>query len=177
MGECSTLLFGTPKCHPEWIPAVLNTAVRRELLQAKPFLQKDEGPRVPFLGTQVFVKASTEQTGGTFNLFDVVCPRGFATPVHIHYAEDVVVIVLEGEVECVWGDEGGWAGRGSTVFQPRGTPHGFRVQGDGPARILYMTVPGGLDRLVRERATLSRNEFVTAVARHKIEVLGPLPER
>src|SRR3989304_713166 len=135
------LLFGAPECHPERVPAMLNTAVRRELLQARPFLQTDEGPRVPFMGIQVCVKASTKQTGGTFNLFDVVCPTGFATPVHIHYAEDVVVLVLEGELECIWGDERGRACRGSTFFQPRGAPHGFRVEGDGPARILYMTVP------------------------------------
>ena len=155
---------------------VLNTAVRRELLLAKPFLQRDEGPRVQSLGVQVSVRASTEQTGGAFNLFDVICPRDFATPLHIHYAEDVAVLVLEGELECIWGDERGRARRGSYFFQPRGTPHGFRVEGDGPARILYMTVPAGFDQLVLQGVSSTRNLKVTAVARHKIEILGPLPE-
>ena len=155
---------------------MLNTAVRRELLQARPFLQTDEGPRVPFMGIQVCVKASTKQTGGTFNLFDVVCPTVFATPVHIHYAEDVVVLVLEGELECIWGEERGLACRGSIFFQPRGTPHGFRVEGSHPVRTLYMTLPAGLDQLILEEATSARNALVTAAARHKIEILGPLPE-
>jgi len=155
---------------------MLNADVRRELLPAKPFLQGEGGPRVQSLGVQVSVRASTEQTGGAFNLFDVVCPKDFATPLHIHYAEDVAVLVLEGELECIWGDERGRACPGSCFFQPRGTPHGFRVEGTVPARILYMTLPGGFDRFVLESAFLTRNLEATAAARHKIEILGPLPE-
>lgn len=151
-------------------------AVRRELLQAKPFLHGDEGSRVQSLGVQVSVRASTAETGGVFNLFDVICPKDFATPLHIHYTEDVVVLVLDGELECIWGDERGRACRGSIFFQPRGTPHGFRVEGNFPARILYITVPAGLDQLVLEAATSTRDAMQTSAARHKIEILGPLPE-
>jgi len=128
------------------------------------------------LGVLVSVKASTEQTGGGFNLFDVICPIDFATPLHIHYAEDVAMFVLEGTLTFFWGDLKERASRGSFFFQPRGTPHGFRVGGDAPARILYMTVPAGFDQLVLEGVASTRDLKVTEVARHKIEVLGPLPE-
>ncbi len=147
-------------------------------LQTKPYmLNGDEGQRLQSLGALVFVKATSEQTGGVFNLFDVSCPPDFATPLHIHYAEDVAVYVLEGALTFFWGSEKKEAVAGSYFFQPRGTPHGFRVEGGAPARILYMTIPAGLDRFVIEQELPAPNsESLTAAARYKIEILGPLPE-
>ncbi len=52
----------------------------------------------------VVVKATSEQTGGVFNLFEVSCPPDYATPLHIHYTEDVAVYVLEGP-HFFWGSE------------------------------------------------------------------------
>lgn len=155
---------------------MFNAGMKTTLLQIKPYLLKDEGQRFQLLGALVSVKASTEQTGGAFNLFDVVCPIAFATPLHIHYAEDVAVFVMEGTLTFFWGDEKKRACHDSYFFQPRGTPHGFRVEGDAPARILYMTVPAGFDQFVLEGVTSTTNFGVTAAARHKIEILGPLPE-
>jgi len=40
-----------------------------------------------------------------------------------------------------------------------------------------MTFPAGVDRFVIEQGQLAPDcESVTAAARHKIEILGPLPE-
>jgi quercetin dioxygenase-like cupin family protein len=115
-------------------------------LQTKPYaLLCNEGQRLQSLGALISVKATSNQTGGVFNLFDVACPPGFATPLHIHYAEDVAVYVLEGALIFFWGSERKEALAGSYFYQPRGTPHGIRVEGNIPARILYMTIPAGFD--------------------------------
>mgnify|MGYP001455765414 CR=1 FL=1 len=120
-------------------------------LQTKPYmLNGEEGQFLQSLGASVLVKATSEQTGGVFNLFEVTCPPDFTTPLHIHYTEDVAVYVLKGTLILFWGSEKKEAIAGSYFFQPRGTPHGFRVEGGMPARILYMTIPAGLDRLVIE---------------------------
>ena len=147
-------------------------------LKIKPYaLRRDEGQRLQLVGALISVKATSEQTGGAFNLFEVSCPPDYATPLHIHYAEDVAVYVLEGALTFFWGSEKKAAVAGSYSYQPRGIPHGFRVEGGTPARILYMTIPAGLDRFVIEEELLAPNsESVTAAARYKIEVLGPLPE-
>ena len=150
----------------------------------KPFLNTpytlahDEGKRIHSFGELLtVVKASSEQTGGAFNLFDAVCPPGFATPLHIHYAEDVAVFVLEGALTSFWDNDKCEARAGSFLFQPRGTPHGFRVEGDSPARILYMTIPAGFDRFILEhQLTSQETEIEEDAARYKIEILGPLPE-
>ncbi len=147
-------------------------------LQTKPYMfNSEEGQLLQSLGAQVSVKSTSEQTGGVFNLFEVSCPPDYATPLHIHYAEDVAVYVLEGVLTLFWGSEKKAAVAGSYFYQPRSTPHGFRVEGDSPARILYLTIPAGLDRFVMEEEQLApAYESVTAAAYYKIEILGPLPE-
>ena len=147
-------------------------------LQTEPYaLHIDEGQRLRSLGALVSVKATSEQTGGVFNLFEVSCPLDFATPLHIHYAEDVAVYVLEGTLAFFWGSEKKEAVAGSYFYQPRGTPHGFRVEGGTPAQILYMTIPAGFDRFVIEQELPAPNsEPETEAARYKIETLGALPE-
>ena len=151
---------------------------RMRLLQTGPYmLNAEQGQSLQSLGVRVFVKATREQTGGVFNLFEVTCPPGYITSLHIHYAEDVAVYVLEGALTFFWGGEKREAVAGSYFFQPRGTPHGFRVVGGRPARILYMTIPAGFDRFVIEQELPAlKCEPETDAARYKIEILGPLPE-
>jgi len=140
-------------------------------------LDSEEGQFLQSLGTLISIKATSEQTGGVFNLFDVSCPPGYTTPLHIHYTEDVAIYVLEGTLTLFLGSEKKEAVTGSFLFQPRGTPHGFRVEGDTLARILYMTIPAGFDRFVFERKLpCPESESEVAAARYKIEILGPLPE-
>lgn len=146
-------------------------------LQTRPYmLDAEEGQFLQSLGALVIVKATSEQTGGSFNLFEVSCLPGYATPLHIHYAEDVVIYALEGALTVFWGEDRQEAVSGSYFYQPRCTPHGFRVEGTTPARILYMTIPAGFDRFVAEQAQPAPEyESEAAAARYKIEVLGPLP--
>ena len=147
-------------------------------LQTKPYmLNNEEGQFLQSLGALVSIKATSEQTGGVFNLFEVSCPPDYATPLHIHYTEDVAVYVLEGALTFFWGSEKKEAMAGSYLYQPRCIPHGFRVAGGAPARILYMTIPAGFDRFVLERklpAPTSEPEL--DAARYKIEILGSLPK-
>jgi quercetin dioxygenase-like cupin family protein len=127
-------------------------------LQTTPYMLHDEeGQRLESLGALVLLKATSEQTGGAFNLFEVSCPPAYATPLPIHYAEDVAVYVLEGALTFFWGSEQMAAVPGSYFYQPRGIPHGFRVAGRTPARMLYLTFPAGLDRFVVAQEQLAPN--------------------
>ena len=148
------------------------------ILQTKPYmLNNEEGQFLQSLGAWVSIKATSEQTGGVFNIFEVCCPPGFTTQLHIHYTEDVAIYVLEGTLTFFWGNEKKEAVVGSYFFQPRGTPHGLCVEGATPARILYMTIPAGFDQFVLEHQLPNpRSEPEVDAARYKIEILGPLPE-
>ena len=140
-------------------------------------LNNEEGQFLQSLGVLVSIVATSEQTGGVFNLFEVFCPPDYATPLLIHYTEDVAIYVLEGTLTFFWGSEKKEAVSGSYLYQPRGVPHGFRVDGNTPARILYITIPAGFDRFVIEhKCPNAKSEPEADAARYKIEILGPLPE-
>lgn len=147
-------------------------------LRTKPYMLDNEGGQLlQSLGALVSIKATSEQTGGVFNLFEVVCPPDYATPLLIYYSQDAAIYILEGTLKVFWGRERRQATAGSFFYQPRGAPHGFRVEGNRPTRILYMTMPAGFDRFMLEHELLTKeSECETAAARYKIEILGPLPE-
>lgn len=155
---------------------MFNVGMKKTYLHIKPYTLTNESPRFDSMGVLVRLMATAEQTGGAFNLFDILAPAGYETPLHIHYAEDVAVQVLEGSLEIYWGEEKRQAQVGSFFFQPRGTPHGFRVTGTLQARVLYQTFPAGFDGYVLERSRpLTEAGASLLAARYKIEVLGPLP--
>lgn len=140
-------------------------------------LKAQEGQNIRCCDAAISIKATSMQTGGAFNLFEALCPPDYATPLHIHYAEHVALYVLEGSLAVFWGGEKKHAAPGSYFFQPQGTPHGFRVEGGGPARILYMTFPAGFDRFIAEETENAlKCRCETAAARYQIEILGSLPE-
>ncbi len=145
-------------------------------LQSQPyFLNSGEGPTLKVLNASACVKATSEQTSGLFNLFEVECPGGFTTSIHIHYAEEVSVFVLQGDLVVFWGEERRHATAGAYIFLPRGTPHGFLVEAEKTARFLYATLPASFDQFLNANSVRSQDASTNA-ARHKIEILGPLPE-
>lgn len=155
---------------------LFNTGMKKTYLQAKPYALRGTENRLHSLGARVAIQASAEQTGGAFNLFDVLLPTGYETALHIHYAEDVAIRILEGALDIFWGEEKRQAEAGSFFFQPRGMPHGFRVTGTSPARILYLTFPAGFDGFVLEHSrSITGAEAMVSEAHYKIEVLGSLP--
>ena len=147
-------------------------------LQTKPYtFTNKEGQLLEALGALVSIKATSEQTGDAFNLFEVVCPPEYSTPLHIHYVEDVAIYVLEGMLTFFWGSEKKKAIPGSFFYQPRGTPHGFRTEAGVPTRFLYLTLPAGFDRFILEhKHPTPESQSEAGAARYKIEILGPLPK-
>ena len=145
--------------------------------QTTPYsLEPGKGRKLDWRGAEVVAKATTEQTGGMFNLFEMICPAGFATSLDIHYVEDIAVFVLEGTLTFFWGEERKEAISGSYFYQPRGVPHGFRVNENAPAKILYMSLPAGMDRFIVGCGDVATCDSSITAAQYKIETLSPLPE-
>lgn len=110
----------------------------------QPFvLGGDEGQAFWYVNNRATIKASAETTGGQFGLVEMIVAPGHGPPLHIHHAEDEALWVLEGRFTFQIGDEMIAAGPGAFVFQPRGTPHTFRLESATPARLLVLLVPGG----------------------------------
>jgi mannose-6-phosphate isomerase-like protein (cupin superfamily) len=149
-------------------------------------LSKDEGQPFWYLGGLMNIKLGSEHTGGKFSLIEELIPVGTATPYHIHHNEDEVFYVLEGEAEFVLDGRLIRADTGMLLLLPRNIPHGFRIVGEQPARLLNMLYPANFEQLfikVGEPAASlelpppSKPDMAKIIEVCKtigIEVLGPL---
>lgn len=145
------------------------------------------GPDAPFrfLGIPTVMQSTGETTSGGFGLMEhTMMPPGFGSPYHTHHREDEAFYVLEGEVAFVL--DGKWkvAGAGEYVFGPRRIPHGFKVAGSAPARMLLLCSPAGFEHFVLEQATEmtapvtppDMAKMMELAAKYGIDIHGPLPE-
>jgi mannose-6-phosphate isomerase-like protein (cupin superfamily) len=111
---------------------------------AKPYvLSADQGQAVWYVNNRATIKATAADTGGAFSLVDMQVAVGHGPPLHIHQSEDEVLWVLEGQLTVRCGEATFSAGPGSFIYTPRGIPHTFRLEGETPARLLVLMVPGG----------------------------------
>ena len=139
-------------------------------------------------GALLIVKADAASTGGAFALVDLRAAPEYETPFHVHRREDEHVYVLDGEMECVYGDgETLTAGPHDAVFLPRDVPHGFRVVSDAPLRMLATVTPAGLEAFFADVGEDAETldipapadpdvaAVTAAAAAYDLEILGPLP--
>ena len=71
-------------------------------------------------------------------------PRGFSPPRHMHRREDTALLVLDGAITAVVGDERLEVGPGGFVWLPRDVPHTFRVDSETVHQIELAT-PAGVE--------------------------------
>ena len=147
-----------------------------------------EGERLWFAGGGVHLwKATAEETGGAFILFEDRMPRGKTTPLHVHPHEDETFIVLEGEILVHVDGSEHRVGPGGIAVAPRGTKHAFLVTSE-EARILALQTPGSGEAFYRDASEPSTDETDTqrladfdrlraAAERNPscIQILGPPP--
>ena len=147
----------------------------------QPHVSTPEEPPIFFLGLPTILRATAQTTNGAFGLVEQVMPPGFESPYHTHQLEDEAFYLLEGEMAFVC--DGNWtmAGPGTYVFGPRNLPHGFKVLGDTPARMLLLCTPGGFADFVVEMseptpAPPDMAKLMAVAAKYRVDILGPLPD-
>jgi len=108
-----------------------------------------EGEALWFNGGLGVLKATSDQTGGRLAAIELLAPRGFASPLHIHRREDEFFVVLSGEVRVQHGETVIEAVAGSLVYGPRDVAHAFHVD-SAEARLLLIFGPAGVEGFFRE---------------------------
>lgn len=89
-------------------------------------------------------------TNGALGVSLVTQPPGTATPLHRHTNEAEAMYLIEGVMSYRAGETVHELEAGAFIYLPKGIPHAFRIRGDAPARLLALTVPGGLMGLYDE---------------------------
>ncbi len=93
---------------------------------------------------QTFLVTSAETDNGFFFL-EVRTQPGAEPPPHLHYEQDEMFYILEGEIEVYCGDQVRTTRAGDAIFLPRQQAHAFRFVSP-TVRFLALVQPGnGLD--------------------------------
>jgi quercetin dioxygenase-like cupin family protein len=151
----------------------------------------DDAPALWFLNTLHILLAKSQSTGGAYSLIHVTATPGFASPYHLHHAEDEAFYVLDGEFTFFSGDKKIVLGPGGYVFLPRGVAHGLRCSSQKDSHMLVHVMPGGdvgfvgmmlemavpaTERVLREPLAPDLQRLKAVCEKNKIDILGPLPE-
>lgn len=97
------------------------------------------------------------ETDGRLSMLEVTIPPKTLIKPHMHTREDEFSVVLAGPIGVRAGDETiEEVPAGSWLVKPRSVPHAMWNLADGPARVLEVVVPGGLERYFEAIAPVLR---------------------
>jgi quercetin dioxygenase-like cupin family protein len=96
-----------------------------------------------YMGGLMTLLVTSAETQNGLMLLEVQTVPGAEPPPHLHYNEDEVFYMLEGELEVYCMGQVRIARAGETVFLPRNHAHAFYFL--SPIRFLALAQPGGLD--------------------------------
>lgn len=97
------------------------------------------------LGSLTVLKATAENTDGSFSMVEERIPAGQSPPMHVHRSDDEMFYVLDGTVTFEIDGERFTATAGSTVFAPHGLPHSYLTEEE--TRWLMFVHEPGLEQL------------------------------
>jgi quercetin dioxygenase-like cupin family protein len=111
-----------------------------------------EGQRVRAFGNEIEFMLTGEKTADSLTVGLATVPAGNGPPPHVHYAEDELFLILEGEYSIYL--DGDWTnvGPGTVVYLPRGSVHTFRVISATPGRHWTLQTPSGFERYFERAA-------------------------
>ena len=117
---------------------------------------RSEDEALWFNGGLAVLRATGDQTEGRFAVLELLAPKGFASPLHIHRSEDEFFVVLSGEVRVQHGEDVIEAVAGSVVYGPRDVAHAFHVD-SAEARMLLFFGPAGVEGFFRDGGKPARS--------------------
>ena len=127
---------------------------RSSPLQATIVKLEEALPIKPF-GLDMKVLLTTEATGGAISVIMGWHKPGEGPPDHVHFSQEEIFFIVEGNYELTVGDQTSTVGRGTIVFIPRDVVHRFKNVGDTTACMLDWSLPGGQDHYFKTVSDLA----------------------
>ena len=104
---------------------------------------------VGLVGDTYTITVSGDDTNGRFCVIDMHVPPGGGPGPHRHDFEETFIL-LEGEIEVTFRGKKSTVRAGDTVNIPSNAPHQFHNASSGPARMICICSPAGMDRFFIE---------------------------
>lgn len=166
-------------------PAILmvqNTAGRKNRSGKDPFIvdsgKSRFGEEVKFLGVHPNdLKISSKDTDGQLSVFEYTGLGKTGPMLHVHFYQDEIFMVSEGEYRFVVGDATHIVKTGQTIFLPRGIAHTW-IQLTNKGRMIYFLQPAGkmeefFSFMNKLKDRPSAEEMDRIHAEHGMKVVGP----
>ncbi len=96
-----------------------------------------------FDGDTFSTKVSTKDTDGDLYVYESIRVKEGGPAHHVHFTQDEIWYVLQGEFLIKVGETVHHAKAGDTVFGPRMVPHSFAKIGEGEGKLLMTFQPAG----------------------------------
>jgi quercetin dioxygenase-like cupin family protein len=110
----------------------------------------DGGESVFLVGDTYTTLLSGTQTGGVFTLLEALVLPEAGPPPHAHHGEEETFFLLQGHMVFTVGGEAYDAHPGSAIYVPRNVAHSYQNVGEGPAKMLFMYSPAGMEAMFPE---------------------------
>jgi quercetin dioxygenase-like cupin family protein len=115
--------------------------------------------------SEIVIKATGDDTGGTFFLSESVIAAGFpGPPPHRHERLVDMFYVLEGVLTVRLGEETHRLRAGTFVCVPAGVVHTFSNPTDSPVRFLNFNTPAGWENYMRDLGEAAKAGSLTTEA-------------
>ncbi len=113
-------------------------------------IHSGEGRRFAIPGGICTIRATREDTGGTYAMIEMLIPPQSGPPPHIYSREIESFYILEGSLSFWLSDRKLAGSAGCLAIAPPGHTHAFKNEGDAPARVLLLITPAGLEEFFQE---------------------------
>jgi quercetin dioxygenase-like cupin family protein len=124
-----------------------------------------EGERHPVGASEIVIKATGADTGGSFFLSETTIEPGFpGPPAHVHERLHDMFYVLDGELTVRLGDHSERLGAATFVCVPPGVVHTFSNETDTAVRFLNFNTPAGWEKYMRELGEAAKSGPLTREA-------------
>lgn len=124
------------------------------------------------------IKTSGMDTDGNLAIFEQTSlspKRG--TPLHVHFFQDEIFYVLEGEYYFQVGEEKYHLAKGDSIFLPRNLPHAWTQMSEKGKMTVTFQPAGKMEEFFLTMASLEYSptpeEIAMIFAKHEMEVVGP----
>lgn len=123
--------------------------------------------------TRPTVKAGPHAGNRLIGMLESEVPPGGGFPGHVHDRYEEVFYVLAGQIDYLIGDSWISASTGATVLIPPGRVHGFRNNGDEPARHLAIASPAEAMTMIEELTQAPADQWDTILGRYGSRLARP----
>lgn len=122
-------------------------------------------------------KVSSKDTGNALSIFEYTGFDKIGPPLHLHFEQEEIFYVVEGEYRFVVGDETFNSKVGDTIFLPRNIPHTWLQLTDSGKLIYFLQPAGKMEAFFQIMNALKKppteEEIQKIHMQHGMKVVGP----